>query len=153
MGTRLGFPDMAVLGIDLGSRRIGLAISDPDGRVALPAGTLESRGRAADLAAIRRIATERGVHRVVVGLPLHMNGRAGPEAQAARAFADALARELGLPVETLDERWTTREAERTLRDTGASGRRRRRGAADTLAATLLLGTFLERLRRAEPGEP
>ena len=144
---------MAVLGIDLGSRRIGLAISDPEGRVALPAGTLESRGRAADLAAIGTLARERGVRRVVVGLPLHMNGRAGPEAQAARAFADALARELGLPVETLDERWTTREAERTLRETGGSGRRKRRGVADTLAATLLLRTFLERLGRGEAREP
>jgi putative Holliday junction resolvase len=140
---------MAVLGIDLGSRRIGLAISDPDGRVALPAGTLESRGRAADLVAIRSIALERGVKRVVVGLPLHMDGRAGPEAEAARAFADALARATGLPVETLDERWTTREAERTLREVGDGGRRKRRGAADTLAATLLLRTFLERLARAE----
>ncbi len=140
---------MAVLGIDLGSRRIGLAISDPDGRVALPAGTLESRGRAADLVAIQSIALERGVKRVVVGLPLHMDGRAGPEAEAARAFADALARATGLPVETLDERWTTREAERTLREVGDAGRRKRRGAADTLAATLLLRTFLERLARAE----
>jgi putative Holliday junction resolvase len=140
---------MAVLGIDLGSRRIGLAISDPDGRVALPAGTLESRGRAADLVAIGSIAQERGVKRVVVGLPLHMDGRAGPEAEAARAFADALARATGLPVDTLDERWTTREAERTLRETGGGGRKKRRGAADTLAATLLLRTFLERLARAE----
>jgi putative Holliday junction resolvase len=144
---------MAVLGIDLGSRRIGLAISDPEGRVALPAGTLESHGRAADLAAIRSIAVERGVQRVVVGLPLHMDGRAGPEAQAARAFAEALGRELGLPVETLDERWTTREAERTLRATGRSGRRRQRGAADTLAATLLLSTFLERLGRGGRAGP
>jgi|SRR5262245_6763332 len=164
---------MAVLGIDLGSRRIGLAISDPEGRVALPAGTLESRGRKADLAAIRTLVLARGVERVVVGLPLHMNGRAGPEAAAARAFADALGRELGLPVETLDERWTTLEAERTLRETGRSGRRKRdrssraarrsraeiaggrepRGGVDTLAATLLLRTFLARRARSGPGEP
>ncbi len=56
----------------------------------------------------------------MVGLPLHMDGRAGPEAAAARAFATALAGELGLPVETLDERWSTVEAERTLRETGQS---------------------------------
>lgn len=143
---------MSVLGIDLGRKRIGLAISDESERIALPAGILESRGRAADLVAIRELARERGVSRVVIGLPLHMNGRPGPEAEAARSFAAALAGELGLPVETLDERWSTREAERTLRETGQSRRRRRTGAADTLAATLLLRTFLERRARGA-GEP
>jgi putative Holliday junction resolvase len=142
-----------VLGIDLGSKRIGLAISDESERIALPAGILLSRGRAADLAAIRSLVNERGVRQVVVGLPLHMNGRPGPEAEAARAFATALARELGLPVETLDERWSTVEAERTLRETGQSGRKRRPGEADTLAATLLLRTFLERRTRAEGQSP
>jgi putative Holliday junction resolvase len=142
-----------VLGIDLGRKRIGLAISDESERIALPAGILESRGRAADLAAIRRLARERGVSCVVVGLPLHMNGRPGPEAEAARAFATALAGALGVPVETLDERWSTVEAERTLRETGQSRRKRRSGAADTLAATLLLRTFLERRARAAGESP
>lgn len=142
---------MAVLGIDLGSRRIGLAISDESERIALPAGIIESRGREADLAAIRSLVAERGVRRIVVGLPLRMSGRPGPEAEAARAFAATLARELGLPVDTLDERWSTVEAERILRETGQSRRKRRSGAADTLAATLLLRTFLE--RRARVGEP
>jgi putative Holliday junction resolvase len=141
---------MAVLGIDLGKKRIGLAISDPTERVALPAGILESRGRKADVAAIRSLALERGIRHVVVGLPLHMDGRAGPEAAAARAFASALESALGLPVETLDERWSSVEAERTLRETGQSGRKRRPGAADTLAATLLLRTFLERRARLGP---
>ena len=144
---------MPVLGIDLGRKRIGLAISDESERIALPAGILESRGRAADLAAIRRLAHERGVSCVVVGLPLHMNGRPGPEAEAARAFAAALAGALGVPVETLDERWSTVEAERTLRETGQSRRKRRSGAADTLAATLLLRTFLERRARAAGESP
>jgi putative Holliday junction resolvase len=142
---------VAVLGIDLGSRRIGLAISDESERIALPAGIIESRGREADLAAIRSLVAERGVRRIVVGLPLRMSGRPGPEAEAARAFAATLARELGLPVDTLDERWSTVEAERILRETGQSRRKRRSGAADTLAATLLLRTFLE--RRARVGEP
>jgi putative Holliday junction resolvase len=142
-----------VLSIDLGRKRIGLAISDESERIALPAGILESRGRAADLAAIRRLARERGVSCVVVGLPLHMNGRPGPEAEAARAFAAALAGALGVPVETLDERWSTVEAERTLRETGQSRRKRRSGAADTLAATLLLRTFLERRARAAGESP
>jgi len=142
-----------VLGIDLGKKRIGLAISDESEQIALPAGVLESRGRKADLAAIRSLVSERGVSRVVVGLPLHMDGRAGPAAEAARAFATALAGELGLPVETLDERWSTVEAERTLRETGQSRRERKTGAADTLAATLLLRTYLERRSRAAVREP
>jgi putative holliday junction resolvase len=142
---------VTVLGIDLGSKRIGLAISDEREQVALPAGVLESRGRTADVGALRRLAAERGVSRVVVGLPLHMSGRAGPEAEAARAFARELAGALALPVETLDERWSTVEAERTLRETGRSRKKRRSGEADTLAATLLLRTYLE--RRARGGEP
>lgn len=135
---------MSVLGIDLGRKRIGLAISDPSERVALPAGMIESRGRRADLAAVTHLARERGVQQIVVGLPLHMDGRAGPEALAARAFAKALETESGIPVETLDERWSSVEAERTLRETGQSRRKRKTGEADTLAATLLLRTFLER---------
>jgi len=136
---------MAVLGIDLGARRIGLALSGLDGRLALPAGTLQSRGRERDLAAICALAAERGVSRIVVGLPVHMNGSAGPEARAALDFADALRRELALPVETLDERWTTQQARRDLAE---SGPRRRRAPVDDLAATILLRTYLAR-RAAE----
>jgi len=135
---------VAVLGIDLGARRIGLALSDLDGRLALPAGTLQSRGRARDLAAICALAAERGVSRIVVGLPVHMNGSAGPEARAALDFADALRRELALPVETLDERWTTQQARRAVAESGP----RRRAPVDDLAATILLRTYLAR-RAAE----
>jgi len=135
------------LGIDHGSKRIGLAISDAGGKVALPAGTLESKGLKRDLAAIREIVEARQVERIVVGLPIHMDGRRGPQAQAAQAFADRLARELGLPVDTLDERWTTREAERALRATGRKGKKQR-AVVDSVAAALLLRTYLEREERA-----
>ena len=70
------------LGIDHGSKRIGLAVSDPGGKVALPAGTLESRGFERDLAAIRRVVEARQVKRIVVGLPIHMDGRSGPQARS-----------------------------------------------------------------------
>jgi putative Holliday junction resolvase len=138
---------VTTLGIDLGRRRIGLAISDPADRVALPAGVLESGGLERDVAAVAALARERGVERVVVGLPIHMNGRRGPEAASATRFAERLAALLAIPVETLDERWTTREAERSLRETGRRGRRQRQ-EVDTVAATLLLRTFLERTARA-----
>lgn len=144
---------MVVLAIDLGKKRIGLAVSDAGEQVALPAGFIESRGQRADLAAIEGVVTERGVRQVVVGLPLNMNGRPGAEAEAARRFATALASALGLPVETLDERWSSVEAERTLRETGQSRRKRRPGAADTLAATLLLQTFLARRARTTGDAP
>jgi len=137
-----------ILGLDLGSRRIGLAVSDEEARIAFPEGTLERRTLEADLTALRRLVEERGVGRIVVGLPKHLSGRVGPEAQAAQAFAARLAEETGLPVETLDERWTTLEAERALR---ASGRRgaRRRAVIDAVAASLILDTYLARRRRLE----
>ena len=131
------------LGIDHGSKRIGLAISDPGGTIALPAGTLESRGLERDLAAIREVVEAHQVKRIVVGLPLHMNGRAGRQAEAARKFAERLAEEFGLPVDTLDERWTTREAERALQATGRKGKKKR-AVIDSVAAAILLRTYLER---------
>jgi putative Holliday junction resolvase len=136
-----------VLGLDYGSRRIGLAVSDQAGLIAFPAGALERAGLARDLAALTALIGERGVTRVVVGLPLHLSGRSGPEAEAARAFARALGEAARVPVDLLDERWTTREAERALRDAP----KRSRGSVDSVAATLLLRTYLERERAAEGG--
>lgn len=136
---------MRVLGIDLGSKRIGLAISDPDGVVAFPAGVIESRGRKRDLAALRALVRERSIVRAVVGVPLHMSGRRGPEAEAAIAFASDLARAAGIPVDTLDERWTSLEAERMLRSTerGRRAVKARSGAVDESAAAILLRTYLD----------
>ncbi|MEZ4333894.1 MAG: Holliday junction resolvase RuvX [Myxococcota bacterium] len=145
---------MRVLGIDLGSKRIGLAISDQDGVVAFPAGVIESRGRKRDLAALRSLVRERAIARAVVGVPLHMSGRRGPEAEAAIAFASDLARAAGIPVDTLDERWTSVEAERMLRSTerGRRAVKARSGAVDESAAAILLRTYLD-LRSAGSGQP
>ena len=137
---------MRVLAIDYGERRLGLAVSDEAGAFAFPAGALERRGLKRDLAALRALARERGVASVVVGLPLHLDGREGPEARAARAFAAAVGEATGLPVETFDERWTTREAERSLQDQGLVGRRGRgrKKVIDEVAATLILRAWLAR---------
>jgi putative Holliday junction resolvase len=140
---------VVVLGVDLGAKRIGLAVSDAEGRVAFPAGALESRGTARDVAAIAEVVRARGARCVVVGLPIHMSGRRGPEAEAALRFAAALAEKTGVPVETLDERWTSREAERSLQEMGRTSKKRGRGEVDAIAATLLLRSFLER-RAASP---
>ncbi|MDJ0789267.1 MAG: Holliday junction resolvase RuvX [Myxococcota bacterium] len=136
---------MTVLGIDLGARRIGLAVSDAEDRIAFPAGVIASKGPKADVGAVAELARERDVRAVVVGLPIHMDGREGPEAKAARQFAERLAERSGLPVELLDERWTSREAERVL--AGSTSRRKGRrdkGRVDEAAATILLRTWLER---------
>lgn len=142
---------MRVLGLDLGSKRIGLAISDPDAGFAFPAGTLRSAGRAADVAAIRALIAEREVGCVVIGLPRHMDGRKGPEALAAEAFARALHESTGLPVETLDERWTSVEAERVLRDQGRRGRQVRE-RVDEVAAAIILRTWLDLQRNRAASE-
>jgi putative Holliday junction resolvase len=144
-----------VLALDLGSRRIGIAVSDETDRIALPHGTLARRGLRRDLESVAALIRERRVEEIVVGLPVHMNGSEGSEARDARTFADALAKASGLPVECLDERWSSREAERALRDVSPRGGRTRRRAArergdvDAAAASLILSTYLA--RRGERG--
>ncbi len=139
-----------VLGLDFGSRRIGLAVSDEAGIFAFPAGALERTQLAQDLLALAALIAERGVTRIVVGLPLHLSGRSGSQAEATRAFARALAEATQLPVDLLDERWTSREAERALRD-APERHKRSRGSVDSVAATLLLRTYLERERGSAGG--
>jgi putative Holliday junction resolvase len=141
----MGAHEGRILGLDLGSKRIGLALSDPEFAIALPEGTLERKGLARDLAALGKLVQERDVKRIVVGLPIHMNGSRGPEAVAAEAFARQLAEATGLPVDLQDERWTTLEAHRALRATGHDARARR-GYVDAVAASLLLRAYLERRR-------
>jgi len=142
---------MTVLGIDLGAKRIGLAVSDSEDRIAFPAGVIASKGRKADVRAVADLAREREASAIVVGLPIHMDGREGPEAEAARRFAEQLAEKSGLPVALQDERWTSREAERVLggsRGGRKKARRREQGTVDEAAAAILLRTWLER-RAAE----
>ena len=134
-----------ILGLDLGSKRIGMAIADPDLAIALPDGVLERKGLARDLAALAAFVKERGVSRIVVGHPIHMSGRRGPEAAAAEAFARALGEATGLPVELQDERWTSVEADRALR-ASVHGARARRAHVDAVAASLLLRAWLGRQR-------
>jgi putative holliday junction resolvase len=136
-----------VAALDLGSRRIGVAYSDSARSLASPWGTIQRSGdperdRAAVLDAIREVEAVA----VVVGLPLSLSGRVGPAARAALAEADALRRALeplGVAVETTDERLTTVEAQRSLRQAGRSGRSARR-VVDSAAAMVLLQAWLDR---------
>jgi len=139
-----------VLAVDFGTVRLGLAVSDAEGEFAFPIDALESRGRKRDLEALAGLIEERGVRQLVVGLPIHMDGRPSDTSEAARRFAAELGRKTGLGVELLDERWTSLEAERALRE-GRPGRRRRKGAVDSAAAAILLRTFLAREAGASTG--
>jgi putative Holliday junction resolvase len=132
-----------VLAVDPGSRRVGLAVSDPTGTIAQPLTTLDAEpqntlpGRLAD------VAREQGATRIVVGLPRRMDGSFGPEAKAARALADAVRKASRLPVEMVDERLTTAQAERSM-IAGGVRRARRRATIDGVAATLLLQSHLDK---------
>jgi putative Holliday junction resolvase len=130
-----------VLGLDLGQSRIGVAISDPDRRVAVPIGTIRT-GAPADVKAIATIVRDQGVSEIVVGHPLSLSGRAGEAADHAEKFAQALRDFLGVPVVLRDERLTTVEAERQLRGAGIRGRARRE-VVDQTAATIILQSYLD----------
>lgn len=133
-----------VLGLDLGDARIGVAITDDDRRIAVPLGTVRT-GAPADLKAIAELVREHDVAVVVVGHPLLMSGRAGERAHHAERFAEALRGFLGVPVELQDERLSTVQAERALREAGTTGRNRRR-AVDRSAATVILQAWLDAAR-------
>jgi putative Holliday junction resolvase len=136
-----------ILGVDLGARRIGLALSDPGGVVATPHRVVERSGDpAADHRAIVAIAREAGAGRIVVGLPLSLSGDVGPAARAVLDEVEALRAEAGegMRVETHDERFTTVVAEQGLRAAGTR-RRRRRAVVDEAAAAVMLQSYLERI--------
>lgn len=135
-----------MVGFDLGARRIGVAVSDGTGTLASPRGTIERSGDAgADRGALASMVQELGATRVVVGLPLSMNGRRGSAARVAQAEADELAAVLapqGIAVETFDERLTTVSVARSLREAGRDGRAQRT-RIDQSAAAVLLQAWLD----------
>lgn len=144
---------MRTLGIDIGSKRIGLAISDIEGTFAFPSGRIDRRSKAKDLEALCAFVSEREVDRIVVGLPIQLDGREGAGAKAARAFAEEIAKQTGLPVDTIDERLTTVEAQRVLHAAGRNTRKQRE-VVDSVAAAIILRTYLDRERNriALPGD-
>lgn len=134
---------MRVLGIDLGSKRIGVALSDPSGTIASPLVVLARSGSLRrDHAAIKELATENEAETIVVGLPLNMNGTVGPAAAAAKREAEALATVVGMPVVTFDERRTTVTADQALIAGGLNARSRRK-VVDKVAAAVMLQQWLD----------
>jgi putative Holliday junction resolvase len=143
---------MRVFGLDVGTRTVGVALSDPLGITAQALTTVRRTGLRADLAALRQLAHAHDVTRAVIGLPLNMDGSEGPSAARSRAFGDALARALDLPVEYWDERLSTVAAQRALRE-GDVSRERRREVVDQVAAALILQGWLDARRPREMEDP
>jgi putative holliday junction resolvase len=131
-----------VLALDLGKKRIGLAMSDELGLTAQGLKTLEREGRRDDIETLRRMSVEWGVELILMGDPIHMSGEAGRQSAYTREFARELEYKTGLPVKFWDERWTSREAERTLRGSGIA-RDERKPAIDRLSAVILLQSYLD----------
>jgi len=133
---------MRILGIDYGQKRIGIAISDEMAIVATPVGTVEESGVNAAVAAIAKIVTEREVGKVIVGLPRNMDGSIGPKAQETLAFVEKLKTRVTVPIQTWDERLTTKAAERAMIEADVS-RKKRRENIDKMAAQLILQSYLD----------
>ena len=132
-----------VLGIDLGTRRVGVAVSDRSGTLASPLVVLQRTGdRDRDHRAIRALVVEEEAEGVVVGLPISLDGTLGPAARAALAEIDALASVVGVPVTTHDERFTTVSAERPMREMKMRAEQRRR-SIDMRAAAVILQSWLD----------
>jgi putative pre-16S rRNA nuclease len=136
-----------VLGLDVGDRRIGVAISDGLGLTAQPLFTLQRTGRKGDLKKelkwIRRLLRKHGVTEVVVGNPLHMSGEVSPQAVKAQAFAEALRVEFGVTVHLWDERLTSMEANEILDEVGYARGAERKRVIDQVAAVVILRGWLE----------
>ncbi|GAB5502705.1 MAG: Holliday junction resolvase RuvX [Pyruvatibacter sp.] len=138
-------PIGGLLGLDLGTKTIGVATSDPDRRIASPVKTLKRGKFTVGLAELRELINERQTAGLVMGLPINMDGTSGPRAQSSRTFGRNLSRELDLPVLLWDERLSTAAVERELISIDTS-RRRRAEVIDAMAANFILQGALDRLQ-------
>jgi putative Holliday junction resolvase len=153
-----------ILGIDYGRARIGLAIADAEAGLARPLDTLQRINRNEDMRRLREISRAHGVKQIVVGLPLRLDGTHGEMAEEAARFAERVRKQLGIPVEMVDERLTSWEAERLLEEQAGrtlhdhtDGMRKKRNPAeprasvDAVAAAVILKEYLERQQAARSG--
>lgn len=140
--------DQIILALDVGERRIGVAISDANARIAAPLTTINAHPPERAIAQIVQLVQERGVSRVVVGLPLTMRGERGPQAEVVQHFADTLSSALSCPVEMFDERLTSVAAEQMLRNLGLKPAKIK-AQIDQVAASIILQDYLD-ARRSNP---
>lgn len=145
LGRRLG-GEGRLLGLDVGSKTVGMALSDVSRTVATPFDTIRRTRFARDAEALRTAITTHGVAALIVGLPVNLNGSEGPRAQSTRAFVRNLAPLLDIPIVLWDERWSTAAAERALLSADVS-RKKRSAVIDKTAAAFILQGALDRLKR------
>jgi putative Holliday junction resolvase len=149
-GTRRDLPLGRILGLDVGTRRIGLAVSDLLGITAQGLETLQRRNKRYDFEQLQRVIQEYDVREIVVGLPLRMSGAEGIQSDKMQAFAEDLRKRFRLPVHLWDERLTSAEANRLLRETDLSIEKRGK-AVDRMAAVLILQGWMEQRAAAASG--
>jgi putative Holliday junction resolvase len=137
-----------VLGLDIGSKRIGIAVSDELGLTAQGLRTLNARPREEAVRVLHELVREYRIREIVVGLPVNMDGSSGPGAEAVREFSRTLEEALPVPIHFVDERMTSSQAERVLLE-GNVSRKKRRAVRDRLAAVLILQSFLDARSRGE----
>ena len=141
---------MRVLGLDIGAERVGVAVSDPAGSVASPVTVLDARRLAGDAAAFVRLLEDYEPELLVVGMPMTLAGEHGPQAEVVRTVAERLGRVAGVPVEYWDERLSSTEARRVMRESGLN-EREQRGSVDKVAAAIVLQGWLDARRAVREG--
>lgn len=133
---------MRRIGLDIGEKRIGVAVSDPAARIASPLAVVDARKAFRDASELRRIVEDYEVDAAVVGLPRSMDGSEGPQAARTRVLAERLESALGIPFVYVDERWSSSEAHRRMSEAGLAVRDQR-GKVDMIAAAIILQTYLD----------
>jgi putative Holliday junction resolvase len=140
-----------ILGLDIGEKRIGVAVSDPSGTVATPLAVIDARKAAGDGRELSRLVEDYEAELLVAGLPLSLDGTEGPQAARVRAAAKRLSMLVSLPVEFTDERLSSAAARRTMTEAGVSDRNKR-GSVDMVAAAIFLQSYLD-ARRDSGADP
>ena len=138
---------MRILGLDIGEKWIGVALSDPQRILAIPLTAVSRVEEKADLEAIIELVHQYEVEQIVVGLPYSLDGSLGKEAKRVQDFVTRLSQCVPIPVETWDERFSTLAAQRMITEAGVK-RKKRKGRVDAMAATLILQSYLDRMRNA-----
>ncbi len=137
---------MRILGIDWGEKRIGLSISDPYGILVTPLPYIENKGKNVSIRRIKEIVIENNVEKIVIGIPKDINGKIGEKGQIYKDIGDEIKRKTGVDVDFFDERYTTRLAERILRDQPKK-KTKRKELKDSLSASIILEGYLSKIKK------